>query len=323
MLVSGSSGRVRHGDLFRHVPWLLAAFVLFLAVFPVQGGRVAGRLQFVGAFGWPALPKWLSLGIVFLLAFLLMAAIAEGVGRLFIRFEPLEAYRWDILGSILGIGAFSALAFLHASPLVWGAIAAVIYLTVGPRARLTQVVSFGVAVVVLGILSFAPNTQWSPYYRVTTLASTADDSIGIRVNGRPHQRIMPLAVMEETQTHRFEPYEHAPDEPPHGRADHRRRQRQRRDDRARPRRRARRCRGDRPAAVSARSRPSPRPPVSGPARDRAHRGRPVVPPRYRAPIRPRPVRDPRFAHCPRRSVIAAPRELPAHPGSDARRSTST
>ncbi len=201
------------GDLFRHVPWLLATFVLFLAVFPVQGGRVAGRLQFVGAFGWPALPKWLSLGIVFLLAFLLMAAIAEGVGRLFVRFEPLEAYRWDILGSILGIGAFSALAFLHASPLVWGAIAAVIYLTVGPRARLTQVVSFGVAVVVLGILSFAPNTQWSPYYRVTTLASTADDSIGIRVNGRPHQRIMPLAVMEETQTHRFEPYEHAPENP--------------------------------------------------------------------------------------------------------------
>src|ERR687895_1265358 len=44
------------GDLFRLFPLLLAALVLFLAVFPVQGGRVAGRLQFVGAFGWPALP---------------------------------------------------------------------------------------------------------------------------------------------------------------------------------------------------------------------------------------------------------------------------
>ena len=33
------------------------------------------------------------------------------------------------------------------------------------------------------------------------------------MNGRPHQRIMPLAVMEETQTHRFEPYEHAPENP--------------------------------------------------------------------------------------------------------------
>src|SRR4026207_1153145 len=99
-------------DLFRHLPGLLAALILFLAVFPVQGGRVAGRLECVGGFGWPALPKWLSLAVVFLLAFLTMAAITEGVGRLFVRFPPLEAYRWDILGSILGIVAFSALSFL-------------------------------------------------------------------------------------------------------------------------------------------------------------------------------------------------------------------
>ena len=77
-------------DLFRYVPGLLAVLVSFLAVFPVQGGRVAGRLQFVGGFGWPALPKWVSLAVVFVLAFLIMAAIAQGVGRLFVRFEPLE-----------------------------------------------------------------------------------------------------------------------------------------------------------------------------------------------------------------------------------------
>ena len=65
-------------------------------------------------------PEVALLGIVFLLAFLIMAAIAQGVGRVFVRFPPLEAYRWDILGSILGIAAFSALSFLHASPFVWG-----------------------------------------------------------------------------------------------------------------------------------------------------------------------------------------------------------
>jgi SAM-dependent methyltransferase len=200
-------------DLFRHVPGLLAVFVLFLAVFPVQGGRVAGRLQFVGGFGWPAIPKWLSLAVVFLLAFLIMAAIAEGVGRLFVRFEPLEAYRWDILGSILGIVAFSALSFLLASPFVWGAIAAAIYLVVGAPTRATQLVPLAVAVVVLGILSFAPNTHWSPYYRVTARPATDDGSVAISVNGRPHQRIMPLAVMEESQTFRFDPYRHAPENP--------------------------------------------------------------------------------------------------------------
>jgi hypothetical protein len=201
------------GDLFRVFPLLLAALVLFLAVFPVQGGRVAGRLQFVGAFGWPALPKWLSLGVVFLLAFLIMAAIAEGVGRTFVRFEPLEAYRWDILGSILGIVTFSGLSFLEAPPLVWGVIAAAIFVAVVDRRRGAQMIPLAAAIVILGLLSFAPDTRWSPYYRVTTRAVSGDGSVAISVNGRPHQRIMPLAFMEATQTFRFQPYRHAPDNP--------------------------------------------------------------------------------------------------------------
>lgn len=203
----------RRDDLFRHVPVLLLSLVLFLAVFPVEGGRVGGRLQFVGAFGWPALPKWLSLGVVFVLAFLIMAAIAESVGRTFVRFPPLEAYRWDIVGSILGIAAFSVLSFLQASPLVWGAIAAAIFVAVADRPRATQLVPLAAAVVALGILSFAPHTRWSPYYRVTTRAVSQDGSVAIDVNGRPHQRIMPLAFLEATQTFRFEPYRHAPDNP--------------------------------------------------------------------------------------------------------------
>jgi SAM-dependent methyltransferase len=197
-------------DLFPYVPVLLLALVVFLAVFPVEGGRVAGRLQFVGAFGWSALPKWLSLGVVFVLAFLVMAAIAEGVGRTFVRFEPLEAYRWDIVGSILGIVAFSALSFLEASPLVWGVIAAAIFIGLAGLRRATQLVPLAAALVVLGLLSFAPNTRWSPYYRVTTRAVSEDGSVAISVNGRPHQRIMPLSFLEATQTFRFEPYRHAP-----------------------------------------------------------------------------------------------------------------
>ncbi len=200
-------------DLFRYVPVLLLALVLFLAIFPVEGGRVAGRLRFVGAFGWPALPKWLSLGVVFLLAFLVMAAIAEGVGRTFVRFPPLEAYRWDIVGSILGIVAFSVLSFLEASPLVWGVIAAAIFVVVAGRVRATQFVPLAASLVVLGLLSFAPNTRWSPYYRVTTRAVSEGGSVAISVNGRPHQRIMPLSFLEATQTFRFEPYRHSPDNP--------------------------------------------------------------------------------------------------------------
>ncbi len=201
------------GDLFRFAPLAIAGLIGFLAVFPVEGGRVAGELQFVGGFGWPALPRWMSLAIVFLLAFAIMAALAEGVARTFVRFAPLEAYRWDILGSILGIAGFSGLAFLHASPLVWGAIAATVYLAVAERPHTLHLVPLAAVLVVLAVLSFASNTRWSPYYRVETTEPTAEGSVPISVNGRPHQRIMPLASMETDQAFRFAPYRHVRENP--------------------------------------------------------------------------------------------------------------
>src|SRR5918992_3138425 len=62
-------------DLVRFGPLAIAALVGFLALFPVEGGRVAGELRFVGGFGWPALPRWISLAVVYVLAFAIMAAI--------------------------------------------------------------------------------------------------------------------------------------------------------------------------------------------------------------------------------------------------------
>lgn len=198
---------------FPLAPLALAGLVVFLALFPVQGGRVNGELQLVGGFGWSALPTWVSLTAIFVLSFTTMAATAEGVARTFVRFEALEAYRFDILGSILGIAAFSALSLLQAPPLAWGVVVAAIFVLVMGRPRVLQLVPLAVALTVLGVLSFAPRTQWSPYYRVTTTPVGVDGSIGISVNGRPHQRIMPLTYLESHETFRFEPYLRAPGNP--------------------------------------------------------------------------------------------------------------
>jgi hypothetical protein len=198
---------------FAWAPVALALFLVFIAAFPVEGGRVAGELRFVGGFGWPALPKWLSLGVVFLLSFLVMATIAQGVGRTFVAFAPLEAYRWDILGSIAGIAAFSVLAFLSAPPLAWGVIAVVLFVVLVERLGPMQIASLAISLVILALLSFAPRTSWSPYYRITTAPPADDGGIAIAVNGRPHQRIMPLSTLSREQTFRFEPYAHVPDSP--------------------------------------------------------------------------------------------------------------
>ena len=56
---------------------------------------------------------------------LVMAGPAELVGRCFADLPPLTAYRWDLIGSLIGIGGFTVLSFLRAPPVVWGAIVAV------------------------------------------------------------------------------------------------------------------------------------------------------------------------------------------------------
>ena len=200
-------------NLFLIAPSALTVAILFLAVFPVEGGRVRGELQLVGGFGWSPLPTWISLTAIFVLAFTTMAAIAEGVARAFGRFEPLEAYRLDILGSILGIVAFSALSLLQAPPLAWGLVITAIFVGMLGRSHVLQLLPLAVAMLVLGVLSYAPMTHWSPYYRVTTTPVGVDGSIRISVNGRPHQRIMPMTYMTTHEEFRFEPYLRAPEDP--------------------------------------------------------------------------------------------------------------
>lgn len=198
---------------FPLAPVLLATVVIFLAVFPVEGARVGGELRVVGGFGWPALPKWISLSLLFVGSFLVMTSIAEGVARTFARFEPLRAYRLDIGGSLLGIGSFAALSFLGAGPIVWGLVVAVALAALTDRRRWFDVVALAVFVGVLAVLTFTPRTSWSPYQRITLAEAALDGSVDISVNGRPHQRIMPLTTMEAEQTFRFRPYERAPSNP--------------------------------------------------------------------------------------------------------------
>jgi len=210
-------------ELFRFAPAALAAVVVFVAVFPVQATRIAGSRQFSGAFGWAALPEWISLTVIFVLSFAVMAAIADGVARTFARFPALEAYRLDILGSILGIAAFSVLSFLRAPPLAWGiGVAAILGgLAWRPRPRPRpwpwrvpwRLAPLAIVLAILAVLSFAPRTYWSPYYRITTTRAEPDGTVAIRVNGIPHQWIRPFDDLQATQQFRFAPYRHAPGNP--------------------------------------------------------------------------------------------------------------
>jgi hypothetical protein len=153
-------------------------------------------------FGLPAPPIWIVLPAIFLSVVLAMALVAEGVGRLFGRFEPLEAYRLDIAGSLLGIIAFSVLSFLQVGPISWGLVLGSLFLALSPEPfrpashpRRTVGAVAVIGVFVLGSLAGADS--WSPYYRVTVHDAEASGRIPIRVNSLPHQSILPVTTLQQ------------------------------------------------------------------------------------------------------------------------------
>ncbi|MFN2451364.1 MAG: spermidine synthase [Candidatus Dormibacteria bacterium] len=177
-------------DLSTWAPAVLALLVVLVAVFPVTVQRSSEQLIFFGAgSATTGVPSWVALPVIFLSTAAVMACIGEGVARSFALYPPLEAYRLDISGSLAGIVAFSALSFLWAPPVAWGAAVAVAFaLLHGRRRWMLQGASLAAILLVLTIESLTPRFSWSPYYKVTEIR-TSPTSVDIRVNGIPHQNM--------------------------------------------------------------------------------------------------------------------------------------
>jgi SAM-dependent methyltransferase len=210
-------GRARI-DTFRYAPIVLAILIGFVLIFPVQIDRSGSDIIYFGTFTPSGLPTWVTLPVIFLAVAAVMAMIGEGVARQFVEFEPLEAYRLDIGGSLLGIGAFSVLSFLWAPPVAWGAVAAILFgvLDAGDAHsrrigwRAVQVVALVALALMLGRESVTQSVSWSPYYKVDTTPNPAGrGNYQIDVNGIPHQAMQSVAARRKTTPVYFLPYERA------------------------------------------------------------------------------------------------------------------
>jgi len=176
----------RGPDLFRWSPLVLALFLGFVMAFPVTIDRTGGDLVFFGSLTNEGLPVWIMLPVVFLAAAATMATIGHGVATRFQAFEPLEAYRLDILGSLAGIGAYVVLSLLGTPPLAWGLVMAGLFGALLLPRHALHLLAVVPVVAVLEIGTFSPNTIWSPYYRIL-VNITPDERPDISVNGIPHQ----------------------------------------------------------------------------------------------------------------------------------------
>lgn len=199
-------------------PWslpLLTVLTIGVIRYPMMIQREGDDVIYFTALELAGPPAWLALPLIFCIVAVILAGPAELVGRCFAKLKPLAAYRYDLIGSFLGIVAFSALSFAHAPSLVWGLIAAALYVALSENRR--RLVNFAWALPLLVILaneSMDETISWSPYYKVQELQANPPQPglIKIRANGVPHQVMAPSTVRHEMGfSIYFTPYQRRPE----------------------------------------------------------------------------------------------------------------
>ena len=179
----------KRSPIYQWTPIAVALLVGVTAAFPVKVDRTGDGLIYFGEFTRSGLPAWVILPVIFVAVAAVMAIIADGAARLFGKFEPLTAYRLDILGAVAGILSFALLAWIQTPPVVWGAVAAVLMLALIPERTVLVIASAVGLVAILGIVSTSGDI-WSPYYRISV--AERGDSYAVGVNGIPHQAIIDI-----------------------------------------------------------------------------------------------------------------------------------
>jgi hypothetical protein len=90
-------------SLLPFTPVILALLVIFVFLEPVTIDRAGDEVIYFTSLTTQGPPAWLVLPIIFILVAAVLAGPAEVVGRCFGHLRPLTAYRWDLVGSLIGI----------------------------------------------------------------------------------------------------------------------------------------------------------------------------------------------------------------------------
>jgi hypothetical protein len=197
---------------------VLLGLVGFVSAYPVTVDRSSNQLIFFTTGTTSGPPIWLTLPAVFLAVAAVMSGPGEIVGSCFPDLERLEAYRLDLVGSLIGIVTFTALAYLGAPPLVWFMIIGVVLIALLGRPALSVSVTMLIALLVMFVYPLRHDTGdfWSPYYEVST--TKVDDGNGgtawsVDVNGVPHQRLTSAATRAKEEPFYLQTYEQTPRHP--------------------------------------------------------------------------------------------------------------
>lgn len=203
-------------DLGRYAPVAILVLIAFIFFFPARIEGSSSELIFFTEVRPTGLPTWVTLPLVFLVVAFAMTLLGEITGRAFLAFTALDAYRWDIVGSLSGTLLFTLVAFLRSPSWIWPTVMLVALVLLYGKSLpiLSWLAALGI-IVLLVLESLTPGVSWSPYYKVTTqdYTNTAPPYTAIQVNGIPHQNVLDAESRLELEPLYGKPYERAVDNP--------------------------------------------------------------------------------------------------------------
>jgi hypothetical protein len=201
----------RNLGLIRWSTVALGVLVLGIHLWPVTIDRSSSDIIFFTSLEPSGPPMWVALPVIFAAVGAVLLGPAEVVAQCFQAMSPLEAYRWDLLGSLAGVIGFTGMSLVRAPSIIWGLFIAVALIALWwPRPPLIPMIAVTVMLITLALESATSGVSWSPYYKIALSKRTeADGSVGygIAANGVPHQAIRSAAARLAAEPQYGMPYQ--------------------------------------------------------------------------------------------------------------------
>ena len=182
---------------FPPFPLMLLVLVIIVAVnrFDLSFNSTSVLYYGAGEAQSARAENFLVLPIIFGLVTVCFIPLSLAFGRLFTQVQPLTAYTFDIIGSLVGIACFSAMSYFSFPPVVWFAILALPVLLLSARQTVLSA-----AAVLLASLVIAWQLQlgayWSPYYKILLRPAVPSGYIVDVNNAGGHQSMIPWQFKE-------------------------------------------------------------------------------------------------------------------------------
>jgi hypothetical protein len=133
--------------------------------------------------------NFLVLPLIFGMVTLCFIPLSRAFGKLFAQLPPLTAYTYDIIGSLAGIAAFSAMSYFALPPVAWFSALCVLLLLLSAK-RTVLFVAVVLAATLIEVGRLQAGAYWSPYYKII-LRPIQPAGYFVDVNGTGHQQMVP------------------------------------------------------------------------------------------------------------------------------------